>query len=141
MGYTLERISNWPLYKIYNATYLTNASKVWFLCIVHTNLSINGMKNTHVHVQNCPCGTVGAQLSYELGPLVYCKVIVEFGRNVFLVDCLLWEPLNMAKISITERVQACSCTRKLHEKEKITAMYLAVDRTPGLDTTNVYEDS
>jgi len=26
-------------------TYLINASKVWLLCIVHTNLSINGTNN------------------------------------------------------------------------------------------------
>ena len=45
--YTLKRISNWPLYKIwYSATYLISASKVWSLCIVHTNFSINGKKKT-----------------------------------------------------------------------------------------------
>ena len=40
------------------------------------------------HVQNCPCGTVGANICYELGLLMYGKVVVEFGRKVFLVDCL-----------------------------------------------------
>ena len=61
--YTLKRISNWSLYKIwYYATYLINPSKVWTLCIVHTYLSINRK-----------------------------KVVVEFGRKVFLVDCLLWK--------------------------------------------------
>jgi len=45
--YTLKRISNWPLYKIrYYAIYLINASKVLLLCIVHTNLLINGKKKT-----------------------------------------------------------------------------------------------
>ena len=39
------------------ATYLINASKVWLLCIVHTNLSINEkQKNKHFHVLNYPCG-------------------------------------------------------------------------------------
>jgi len=38
---------NWPLYQIrYYSTYSINASKVWLLCIVHTNLSINGKKQT-----------------------------------------------------------------------------------------------
>ena len=32
----------------YNATYLINASKVWLLCIVHINQSINGKKRFHV---------------------------------------------------------------------------------------------
>ena len=48
--YTLKRLSNWPLYKIwYYATYLINATKVWLLFIVHNNLSNNGKKKT------CPC--------------------------------------------------------------------------------------
>ena len=41
------------------------------------------------HVQNCPCGTVGAKIGYVLGLLVHGNVVVEFGRKVFLVDCLL----------------------------------------------------
>jgi len=41
------------------------------------------------HVQNCPCGTVGANIGYALGLLVFGNVDVEFGRKVFLVDCLL----------------------------------------------------
>ena len=40
-------------------------------------------------VQNCPCVTVGVEIGYLLGLLVHDKVIVEFGRKVFLVDCLL----------------------------------------------------
>ena len=32
---------------------------------------------------------VGAQIAYVLGLLVHGKVVVEFGRKVFLVDCLL----------------------------------------------------
>ena len=32
---------------------------------------------------------VGAQIVYALGLLVHSKVVVEFGRKVFLVDCLL----------------------------------------------------
>ena len=85
---------------------------MWLLCIVHTNLSINGKKE-RLHIQNCPCGTVGANIGYVLGLVVQRKVVVEFGRKVFLVDCLLGKTLNLVKISITERAQACACTRKL----------------------------
>ena len=41
------------------------------------------------HVQNCPRGTVGAKIGYVLVLLVHGQVVVEFGRKVFLVDCLL----------------------------------------------------
>ena len=41
------------------------------------------------HLQTCPCGTVGANIGYVLGLLVHGNVVVEFGRKVFLVDCLL----------------------------------------------------
>ena len=34
-------------------------------------------------------GTVGAKIGYQLGLLVNGKVVVEFGRKVLLVDCLL----------------------------------------------------
>ena len=37
------------------------------------------------HVQNCPCGTVGAKIGYELGLLVHDEEVGEFGRKVFLV--------------------------------------------------------
>ena len=111
--YTLiKRISHWPLYKIwYHATYVINASTVWLLCIVHTDISIN-VKKKRFHVQNCPCRMVGANNGHVLGLLVHGKVVVEFGRKVFLVDCLHYNE-NMLKISITERVQAFSCKRKL----------------------------
>jgi len=82
--HTLKRISNWPLYKTgYCATYLINASNVWLLCIVHINLSINGKKNVSMYK------TVHAKIGYVLGLLVLGNGIVEFGRKVFLVDCLL----------------------------------------------------
>ena len=55
------------------------------------------------HVQNCPRGTVGANICYVLGLLVHGNVVVEFGRKVFLVDCLLCKALHMAQISLTER--------------------------------------
>ena len=41
------------------------------------------------HVQNSPCGTVGAKISYVLGLIVHGKLVVEFGRKAFHVDCLL----------------------------------------------------
>ena len=75
-------------------TYLINASEVWFICIVHTNLSTIG-KSKHFHVHNCPCGTVGTKIGCVLGLLVHGKVVVKFGRKVFLVDCLLWKTLNI----------------------------------------------
>ena len=40
------------------------------LFIPHTNLLINGKKK-RFHVQNCPCGTVGATIGYVLGLLVH----------------------------------------------------------------------
>ena len=42
-------------------------------------MSINGTK-IGFHVQKCPCGTIGANISYVLGLLVHGKVVVEFGR-------------------------------------------------------------
>jgi len=62
-----------------------NASKVWLLCTVHTDLSIIGKKKLCFHVQNCQCGMVGAKIGYALGLLVHDKIVAEFGRNVFLV--------------------------------------------------------
>ena len=38
------------------------------------------------HVQNCPCGTVGANIAFVLGLRVHGKVVNEFGRKAFLVD-------------------------------------------------------
>ena len=64
------------------------ASKIWLLCIVHTNLSIKGKKKCFL-LQNCPCVMVGAKIGYVLGPLVHGKVVVEFDRKVLFVDCLL----------------------------------------------------
>jgi len=51
---------------------------------------------------------------YVRGLLVNDKVVVELGRKGLLVDCLLWKnPLDMTKISLTERTQALLSTRKL----------------------------
>ena len=66
--------------------------------VSYTPISINRKKKQHVHVQNCPCGPVCAKIGYELGLLVYVKVVVEFGRKLFLVDCLSRKTFNMAKI-------------------------------------------
>ena len=63
--------------------------------------------------KNCPCGTVGVKIGYALGLLVHGNVVVEFGRKIFLVHCLLWTTFNMAKTRITERAQACSFTQTL----------------------------
>ena len=53
---------------------------------------------------NCPSGMVGANIGYVFGLLVHGKVVAEFGRKVFLVDCL--KTINIAKIIITERTQS-----------------------------------
>ena len=57
---------------------------------------------------------VGSKIGYVLGLLVHGKVVVEFGRKVFLVDSLLCKALNMAKISTTEQHEnsACNHSRK-----------------------------
>jgi len=46
-------------------------------------------RKSRFHLQNCPCGTLGAKLGYVLGLLVHGKVVGEFGRKVFLVNCIL----------------------------------------------------
>ena len=43
-------------------------------------VSIKGKKEKRFHVQNCPCGTVGANIGYALGLLVHGKVVVKFGK-------------------------------------------------------------
>ena len=69
--------------------------------VLYTQIYRLTERKKRFHVQNCPCGTVGAKIGNVLGLLVHGKVDVEFGRNVFFVDCLIWKILNMAKISIT----------------------------------------
>jgi len=69
------------------------------------------------HVKNCPCGLEGVELGYVLRLLMHGRVVVEFGRKVFLVDCVLRKTLTMAKISITGRAQMFSCTRNSLFKE------------------------
>ena len=41
------------------------------------------------HLHNCPCGTEGAKIGNVVGILLHGNVVVEFGRKVFLVDCVL----------------------------------------------------
>ena len=76
-----------------------------YFCIVLTNLSIF-RKKTHIHVQNHPCGTVGAKAANELAFLGYGMIVVVFGWNVFFVDWHLLKTINMARMSIEERAQA-----------------------------------
>ena len=57
--------------------------------VLYTPLYRLTERKKHFHVQNCPCGTVGAKIGYVLGLLVHGKIVVEFDRNVFLVDYLL----------------------------------------------------
>ena len=54
--------------------------------VLYTPLSINGKKKLF-HLQNSPCRTVGTKIGYALGLLLHGKVVVQFGRKVFLVDC------------------------------------------------------
>ena len=68
------------------ATYLINASKIWLL-LYCTHQFIDKRKEKNLfHVQNCPCGTVSVKIDYVLGFFMQGKVVVEFGRKVFLVD-------------------------------------------------------
>ena len=55
-------------------------------------MSINGTK-IGFHVQKCPYGTIGANISYVLGLLVHGKVVVECCRKVSIIK----KTLNMAK--------------------------------------------
>ena len=57
-------------------------------CVVYITVYRLTERKQRFHVQNCPCGTVGAKLGYVLGLLVRGNVVVKFGRKVFLVDCL-----------------------------------------------------
>ena len=59
--------------------------------VVYTPIYRLTERKKRFHVQNCPCGTVGANIGYVLGLLVYDKIVVEFGRKVFVVDCLFWK--------------------------------------------------
>ena len=79
--HTLQR----SLYKIW---YLINACNVWLLCIVHTNLSVNGGKT--VSCTKLSMGNGRCEIRYVLKLLVHSKVVAEFGRKEFLVDCLLF---------------------------------------------------
>ena len=63
-------------------------------------------RKQRLYVQNCPCGTVGANIGYILGLLVHGKVVVDFGRKVFLVDYLLWTNIKYGKNRIPEPAQA-----------------------------------
>ena len=68
-------------------TYLINASEVWSLCIVHTNLPTNGKKKhscTKLSMRNDKCEN---RLCTRAPPARQGSL--EFGRKVFLVDCLL----------------------------------------------------
>ena len=113
--HTLKR----SLYKIW---YLINACNVWLLCIVHTNLSVNGGKT--VSCTKLSMGNGRCEIRYVLRLLVHSKVVAEFGRKEFLVDCLLYKKkktLNMAKITITERAQAFSCNHsRKHNCDEIS---------------------
>jgi len=125
MSLTLIWIS--PLYKIWYYNYATLLKQcIWSLVTLYCTpiYRLTERKKpfpcTKLSMQNGRC-----KLGYVLGLLVQGKVTVEFGRKLFLVDCLLWKTLNIMKISITERAQALSCTRKLFSvtiQGNITAM-------------------
>ena len=72
----------------YYSTYLVNASKVWLLSIVDINLSISG-KKAPFSCTKLTMRIVGANIGCVLVLLVHGKVVVDFGRKVFFVDCLL----------------------------------------------------
>ena len=49
---------------------------------------------------------VDANIGYVLGLLLHGKVVVEFGRKCNSSLIVSYKPLNMVKISITERAQS-----------------------------------
>ena len=57
--------------------------------VLYTRIYRLTERKQHFHVQNCPCGTVCVNINNVLGLLVHDKVVVESGRKVFLVHCLL----------------------------------------------------
>ena len=64
----------------YYATYLMHLKFGYFLLYIPI----------YRLMKTCPCETVGTKIDNVLGLLAQGNVIVEFGRKVFLVDCLLW---------------------------------------------------
>ena len=60
-------------------TYLINVFKVWLIGLYTPIYRLTERKKTRFHVQNCLCGTQGANKGYVLGLLVHGKVAVEFG--------------------------------------------------------------
>ena len=73
-------------------------------------------RKSRFHLQKLSMRNVRCETSYVLGLLVHGKVVGEFGRKVFPVNCILWKTLNMAKLSISERAQAFYA----HENSKCT---------------------
>ena len=58
-------------------------------CILHNNLSTYKLR-TRFHEQHHPHATMCAKVAHVLGLLVHDRVVVVFGRKVFLVDRLFW---------------------------------------------------
>ena len=59
-------------------------------CVIFTLIyQLPERKQKRFHVHKCPCETVGAKIGYVLELPVHDNVVVEFGRKVTLVDCLL----------------------------------------------------
>jgi len=58
-------------------------------CVLYITVYRLTERKKHFHVQNCSFGTVGANIGYVLGLLVYGNAVVEFGRKVLLVDRIL----------------------------------------------------
>ena len=70
------------------------------LCDISMHLKFGNLKlYTPIHrlteIKKFPCTQLSVQngrwakIGYELGLLVYGTVVIEFGRKLFLVDCLL----------------------------------------------------
>ena len=87
---TLKRISNIGHYITYDIMLHISSMHLKFsYFVLYTPTYRLTERKSQFHVQNYPCGAVGANIDYELGILVHGKVVVEFGRTVFPVDCLL----------------------------------------------------
>jgi len=65
-----------------------------------THQSIDLRKETRSCTILYVCGTVGAKIGYVFGLLVHGKVVVDFGRKVFLVSWLLWNNIKYGEYTL-----------------------------------------
>ena len=71
-----------------NYKYYNNVNRLILAFFLVTSCISSFLRVNDLELLNCPYGTVDAKTSYVLGLPVHDKVVVVFGRKVFLVDCL-----------------------------------------------------